>query len=87
MTQATSGNVCAYTLMLIPMSTQTQRLERWLDALAGIGEAVGSDEPVSDLLDRVARTACTLLGYDFCAVFLPDETGRALTIVGSTDCQ
>lgn len=65
------------------MSTQTQRLERWLDALAGIGEAVGSDEPVSDLLDRVARTACTLLGYDFCAVFLPDETGRALTIVGS----
>jgi sugar diacid utilization regulator len=69
------------------MSDETQRsvvrLEQWLDALAGIGEAVGSDEPVADLLNRVARTACTLLAYDFCAVFLPDTTGRALTIVGS----
>ncbi|ANW66186.1 hypothetical protein BCA37_23765 [Mycobacterium sp. djl-10] len=66
------------------MSTETQHppLERWLDALAGIGEAVGGDEPVTDLLNRVARTACTLLGYDFCAVFLPDESRRALTIVG-----
>ena len=73
--------------MLFGMSTETQRadvpLERWLDALAGIGEAVGGDEPVTDLLNRVARTACTLLGYDFCAVLLPDESGLALTIVGS----
>ena len=73
--------------MLIVMSPQTHRpdvpLERWLDALAGIGEAVGGDEPVTDLLDRVAHTACTLLGYDFCAVFLPDDSGAALTIVGS----
>ncbi len=74
--------------MLIPMSPETHRrpdalLESWLDALAGIGEAVGGDEPVTDLLNRVARTACTLLGYDFCAVFLPDQSGHALTIVGS----
>jgi hypothetical protein len=73
--------------MLFTMSQETHRpdvpLERWLDALAGIGEAVGGDEPVADLLDRVARTACTLLGYDFCAVFLPDDSGAALTIVGS----
>lgn len=73
--------------MLFNMSTQTPPvgppLERWLDALASIGEAVGSDEPVADLLDRVTRTACTLLGYDFCAAFLPDASGRALTIVGS----
>lgn len=58
-------------------------LERWLAALAEIGEALGGDEPVADLLDRVARTACTLLGYDFCAVFLPAGDGRALTIEGS----
>lgn len=58
-------------------------LERWLHALAAIGEAVGGDEPVAQLLDRVARTACTLLGYDFCAVFLPDDARTALTIVGS----
>lgn len=58
-------------------------LERWLEALADIGEAVGGDEPVTALLDRVARTACTLLGYDFCGVFLPDPAGAKLTIVGS----
>jgi sugar diacid utilization regulator len=81
------SNVCIHILMLTSMSSRTHRakapLERWLDALAGIGEAVGSDEPVQELLDRVARTACTLLRYDFCAVFLPDENRRALTIVGS----
>jgi len=74
--------------MLSIMSAQTHphgdpTLERWLHALAGIGEAVGGDEPVAQLLDRVARTACTLLGYDFCAVFLPDAARTALTIVGS----
>jgi sugar diacid utilization regulator len=74
--------------MLLIMSPVTypekdSTLERWLDALAGIGEAVGGTEPVAALLDRVARTACTLLGYDFCAVFLPDDERAALTIVGS----
>lgn len=57
--------------------------EHWLSALAEIGVAVGGDEPVAEVLDRVARTACTLLGYDFCAVFLPGGDGRALTIEGS----
>lgn len=74
--------------MLHAMSPQTHEqddptLERWLHALAGIGEAVGGDAPVAQLLNRVARTACTLLGYDFCAVFLPDDARAALTIVGS----
>lgn len=58
-------------------------LEFWLGALADIGEAVGGDEPVAAVLDRVAQTACTLLDYDFCAVFLPDASRTALTIVGS----
>lgn len=78
------GNVRRYTLMLIFMSARTPvPLEGWLDALAEIGAAVGGDEPVSDLLDKVAATACALLDFDFCGVFLPDDTGRALTIVGS----
>lgn len=64
-------------------STLKPDLAHWLDALADIGEAVGSDEPVVDLVDRVARTACDLLEYDFCAVFLPTADGQALTIVGS----
>ncbi|MGW0163312.1 helix-turn-helix domain-containing protein [Mycobacterium sp. NPDC003323] len=64
-------------------SEDRSTLERWLHALAGIGEAVGGNEPVTALLDRVARTACTLLDYDFCAVFLPDDAQQVLTIVGS----
>ncbi|WP_162938449.1 helix-turn-helix domain-containing protein [Mycobacterium kyogaense] len=59
------------------------QLEIWLGALADIGEAVGGDTPVEAVLDRVAETACTLLGYDFCAVFLPTTDRSALTIVGS----
>lgn len=59
------------------------QLEVWLAALADIGEAVGGDTPVTAVLDRVAETACTLLGYDFCAVFLPTPDRTALTIVGS----
>lgn len=74
--------------MLLSMSAMTHSSpvppsERWLSALAEIGEAVGGEQPVTDLLDRVARTACTLLDYDFCAVFLPAHGGAALTIVGS----
>lgn len=74
--------------MLISMSSATHQLVgppsgSWLTALAEIGAAVGGEQPVTDLLDRVARTVCTLLDYDFCAVFLPTEAGDALTIVGS----
>ncbi|WZH52513.1 MAG: GAF domain-containing protein [Nocardioides alkalitolerans] len=58
-------------------------LGAWLDAVAGIAAAVSDDEPVAALLDRVASTACALLGYDFCAVFLPAPDGRSLVIAGS----
>lgn len=75
------------TLRLIDVSVDTHggegQLEVWLGALADIGEAVGGDTPVEAVLDRVAETACTLLGYDFCAVFLPTTDRSALTIVGS----
>ena len=81
------GNVLTDTLRLIDVSVDTHdgegQLEVWLGALADIGEAVGGDTPVEAVLDRVAETACTLLGYDFCAVFLPTTDRSALTIVGS----
>ncbi len=85
--RAREGNVLTDTLRLTAVSTDTHRsasqLEVWLAALADIGEAVGGDTPVTAVLDRVAETACTLLGYDFCAVFLPTSDRTALTIVGS----
>ncbi len=45
----------------------------------------GPEPPRSlpDVLDLVARTACRLLGYDFCAVLLHDERRGSLIITGS----
>ncbi|MFW6774162.1 helix-turn-helix domain-containing protein [Nocardioides sp. CPCC 205120] len=65
------------------MSSTTPDLGTWLDAVAGIAAAVSDDEPVSALLGRVAQTACALLDYDFCAVFLPAPDGASLVIAGS----
>lgn len=57
-------------------------LRRWLTGIAGIGTAVSRQDPLDDLLARVARTACELLDYEFCGVFLPDASGGALVIRG-----
>jgi sugar diacid utilization regulator/putative methionine-R-sulfoxide reductase with GAF domain len=57
-------------------------LQRWLHGVADIGAAVSRQEQLADLLNRVARTACSLMGYDFCGVFLPDPSGTALVIRG-----
>lgn len=66
------------------MTSDADRLElrRWLAGVAEIGAAVARQDPLDDLLGRVARTACELLAYDFCGVFLPDASGRALVIRG-----
>ena len=57
-------------------------LRRWLTGVADIGTAVSGREPLGDLLGRVARTACALMRYDFCGVFLPDAAAHALVITG-----
>ncbi|MGC5629693.1 helix-turn-helix domain-containing protein [Georgenia sp. Z1344] len=58
-------------------------LAGWLPALARISAALNGDSSVVDLLDEVARTACELLGYDFCAVTLPTGDRTALLIQGA----
>ncbi|MFJ4029359.1 helix-turn-helix domain-containing protein [Paenarthrobacter sp. NPDC089989] len=59
------------------------RLQGWLRALAAIGAAVNTSVSLKELLDTVARTACQLMSYDFCAVTLPDENASSLLIRGS----
>lgn len=56
----------------------------WLAAVARITAEVASPAPVDDLLGLIARTACELMGYDFCAVLLPDDAERHLVIRGSS---
>ncbi|GAA3407479.1 helix-turn-helix domain-containing protein [Streptosporangium vulgare] len=64
------------------MGPHHDELRRWLAGIADIGAAVSRQEPLGDLLNRVARTACSLMGYDFCGVFLPNPEGTALVIRG-----
>ncbi|MFF8910311.1 helix-turn-helix domain-containing protein [Streptomyces olivaceoviridis] len=58
-------------------------LRTWLGAIADLAEAVNGTGSVRSLLDLVARTACRLLGYDFCSVLLPDPAHRVLAIEGA----
>jgi GAF domain-containing protein len=64
------------------MARRHDELQRWLAGIADIGSAVSRQEPLGDLLNRVARTACSLMGYDFCGVFLPDPERSAMVIRG-----
>jgi len=57
-------------------------LRRWLAAVDRLTRAVNSKAGLREVLDLVADTARDLLGYDFCAVLLPDPTGGHLMITG-----
>ncbi|WP_420123116.1 helix-turn-helix domain-containing protein [Nakamurella sp.] len=57
-------------------------VRRWLVAADRLTRAVNSPAGLRDVLDLVAETARDLLGYDFCAVLLPDPTGGHLVITG-----
>lgn len=67
-----------------PMDLEDEsELRRWLEAIARIAAAVNRPVSLPVLLDLVAETASRLLGYDFCAVLLPDPERTALIIEGS----
>jgi len=57
-------------------------LRRWLAAVDRLARAVNSPGNLREVLDLVADTARNLLGYDFCAVLLPDPSGTHLVIAG-----
>ena len=57
-------------------------LVTWLSALRELSSASTSAGDLRHVLDLVADTARSLLGYDFCGVLTPDETGDALVIMG-----
>lgn len=58
-------------------------LQHWLRCIAEIAAAVNKPASLSDLLDLIARTPCELMGYEICAVFLPDRERGVLIIEGS----
>ncbi|MGC5615367.1 helix-turn-helix domain-containing protein [Georgenia sp. Z1491] len=54
-----------------------------LHGVAEISSAVNEPVSVPTLLNLVAETACRLMGFDFCGVFLPDRTKGVLVVEGS----
>jgi sugar diacid utilization regulator/GAF domain-containing protein len=63
--------------------TGAVELRPWLEAIANIATALNRPISLPEVLDLVSETASRLLGYDFCAVLLLDETARSLIITGS----
>ncbi|MEU9290703.1 GAF domain-containing protein [Streptomyces sp. NPDC048275] len=57
-------------------------LRRWLDAVYALTTAVNSGRSLREVLDLVAETARSLLGFDFCGVLIPDPARRNLVIEG-----
>ncbi|WP_179276522.1 helix-turn-helix domain-containing protein [Rhodococcus sp. 14-1411-2a] len=49
-----------------------------------ISKTVATGRPLPEVLDLIARTAASLMGYEFCGVLLPDHARRTLTIEGSS---
>jgi len=58
-------------------------LHQWLEALASLLHSINSDVPMSNLLDSIAETACSLLKLDKCSVMLSDPLEQRLKVVGS----
>lgn len=58
-------------------------LQRMLHGVAEISSAVNEPLSIPALLNLVARTACRLMGFDFCGVFLPDRSESVLVVEGS----
>src|ERR1700754_4544719 len=54
----------------------------WLSALRTLSSAATSAADLQHVLDLVADTARTLLGFDFCGVLTPDLAGESLVITG-----
>ena len=54
----------------------------WLSALRTLSSAATSAADLQHVLDLVADTARTLLGFDFCGVLTPDPAGESLVITG-----
>lgn len=54
----------------------------WLSSLRTLSAAANSDSDLREVLDLVAETARSLLGFDFCGVLTPGHDQRSLVITG-----
>ncbi|MGW5152625.1 GAF domain-containing protein [Rhodococcus koreensis] len=60
----------------------SSELLMWLSSLRTLSAAANSDSDLREVLDLVAETARSLLGFDFCGVLTPGHDQRSLVITG-----
>ena len=68
------------------MQTSLAELRRWLQAVDSLTDAVNSTRSLRTILDLVANKARELLGFDFCAVLLPDPSGSTWSSPAGAGC-
>ncbi|MBO0875238.1 MAG: GAF domain-containing protein, partial [Pseudonocardia sp.] len=64
------------------VSEMSASLRSWMSAVSEIARAVNAAEPLEAVLTRVARQACRLIGFEFCAVMLADPARERLRVAG-----
>lgn len=67
-----------------PTTHVLPEVHRWLDSVRVITKTVATGQPLPEVLDLIALTAASLMGYEFCGVLIPDPERRTLTIEGSS---
>jgi sugar diacid utilization regulator/GAF domain-containing protein len=58
-------------------------LRSWMSVVGEIARAVNAAEPLDDVLARVAEQACSLIGFEYCAVMLAEPDREHLRVAGS----
>lgn len=59
-----------------------QGLRRWMAATSELARAVNSATPTTTVLSLIAKRACELIGFDFCAVMLANAGEESLSVEG-----
>lgn len=58
-------------------------LRSWMSVVGEIARAVNAAEPLDDVLATVAEQACSLIGFEYCAVMLVETDCEHLRVAGS----
>jgi sugar diacid utilization regulator len=64
------------------LGTAPPSLRSWMTAVSDIARAVNAADSLDGILNDVARAACALIGFDFCAVMLADGAQERVTVAG-----
>lgn len=62
--------------------SEARTLRSWMSAVGAVARALNATHSPDAVLTMVAKLACDLIGFNYCAVMLADERERELVVVG-----